>query len=77
MLVRCEDPALAADLASASDETDKAIVRLFGVLESTPAKCVRLTTLSKVLHRVRPALLPLFDDNIKHCYSGVSGATVP
>ena len=74
---RLEDPALAGDLASANGETLEAIVRLFGVLELTPAKYVRLTTLSKVLHRKRPALLPLFDDNIGYCYSGCTGAPVP
>ena len=74
---RLEDPALAGDLASANGETLEAIVRLFGVLEFTPAKYVRLTTLSKVLHRKRPALLPLFDDNIGYCYSGCTGAPVP
>ncbi|WP_458781879.1 DUF6308 family protein [Arthrobacter sp. D3-16] len=29
---------------------------------------VKLTTLTKVLHRKRPHLLPLFDQNIRRCY---------
>lgn len=71
------DPALNGALATANDETLEAIVRLFGVLESAPTKYVRLTTLSKVLHRTRPELLPLFDDNIGYCYSECEGAPVP
>jgi len=74
---RLDDPAIAGDLAQADDETLEAIVRLFGVLEATPTKYVRLTTLSKVLHRKRPELLPLFDDNIGYCYSQCEGAPVP
>lgn len=74
---RLEDPAIDGDLASAGAETLEAIVRLFGVLETTPARYVRLTTLSKVLHRKRPDLLPLFDDNIRYCYSECEGAPVP
>lgn len=74
---RLDDPALSGNLATADDETLKAIVRLFGVLESTPTKYVRLTTLSKVLHRKRPDLLPLFDDNIRYCYSECEGSPVP
>ncbi|MFF4435330.1 DUF6308 family protein [Streptomyces sp. NPDC001621] len=29
---------------------------------------VQLTTLVKVLHRKRPLLIPLFDDNVRRCY---------
>ncbi|NKX56757.1 DUF6308 family protein [Arthrobacter mobilis] len=74
---RLEDPALTGHLASAGPETLEAIVELFGVLEQRPTKYVRLTTLSKVLHRKRPGLLPLFDDNIGYCYSECAGAPVP
>lgn len=74
---RLNDPAISGDLATADDETLQAIVRLFGILEATPTKYVRLTTLSKVLHRKRPNLLPLFDDNIGYCYSECEGAPVP
>jgi hypothetical protein len=74
---RLQDPAISGDLATADDETLTAIVRLFGVLETTPTKYVRLTTLSKVLHRKRPKLIPLFDDNIGYCSSESAGAPVP
>lgn len=74
---RLHEPAMVGDLASADSSTLEAIVRLFGVLEATPTKYVRLTTLSKVLHRKRPNLIPLFDDNIGWCYSECAGAPVP
>lgn len=74
---RLSDPALTGELAHASEETLEAIVRVFGVLETTPTKYVKLTTLSKVLHRKRPNLLPLFDDNISYCYSQCKDAPVP
>lgn len=68
---------LRGDLASAGSETIEAIVNLFGILEEYPTSYVRLTTLSKVLHRKRPELLPLFDKNIGYCYSECDGAPVP
>lgn len=74
---RLNASALIGDLASSGPATLEAIVNLFGVLEEHPTKHVRLTTLSKVLHRKRPALLPLFDDNIGYCYSECVGAPVP
>lgn len=64
-------------VASAAGMELEAIVQLLAVLEATPTKCVRLTTLSKVLRRKRPGLLPLFDDNIGYCYSECTGAPVP
>jgi hypothetical protein len=74
---RLQDPAISGELANACSETLEAVVRLFGVLEAIPTKYVRLTTLSKVLHRKRPDLLPLFDDNIAYCYSECPSAPVP
>lgn len=74
---RLQDPAMVGELADADLTTLEAIVRLFGVLEAMPAKYIRLTTLSKVLHRKRPHLIPLFDDNIGYCYSECGSAPVP
>jgi hypothetical protein len=74
---RLNHPALTGGLAAAGPDTLEAIVDLFGILEQRPTKYVRLTTLSKVLHRKRPDLLPLFDDNIGYCYSQCEGAPVP
>jgi hypothetical protein len=74
---RLHAPAIRGDLATADSETLDAIVDLFGILEEQPTKYVRLTTLSKVLHRKRPDLLPLFDDKIGYCCSECAGAPVP
>jgi hypothetical protein len=74
---RLQDSAISGELAHAGSETLEAIVRLFEVLEANPTKYVRLTTLSKVLHRKRPNLIPLFDHNIGFCYSECAGAPVP
>ena len=74
---RLNNPAISGELALGSSETLDAIVRLFGILEEKPTKHVQLTTLSKVLHRKRPELLPLFDANIRYCYSECDGAPVP
>lgn len=74
---RLKDAAITGDLASAGSETIEAIVNLFGILEEHPTSYVRLTTLSKVLHRKRPELLPLFDKNIGYCYSECDDAPVP
>lgn len=59
---RLQDPAISGKLAHAGSEALEAIVRLFRVFEATPTRYVKLTTLSKVFHRKRPGLLPLFDD---------------
>lgn len=74
---RLNNSDITGDLASASPETIDAMVNLFGILEEHPTSHVRLTTLSKVLHRKRPKLLPLFDKNIAYCYSECDGAPVP
>lgn len=74
---RLQDSAVIGDLAVAGSDTLDAIVRLFGVIETTPTKYVQLTTLTKVLHRKRPRLIPLFDANIRYCYSECAGAPVP
>ncbi|MBO1266659.1 DUF6308 family protein [Arthrobacter cavernae] len=44
------------------------VARLFGVLDKRRPKHVSLTKLSKVLHRKRPGLIPLYDKNIRRCY---------
>ncbi|MFE2541714.1 DUF6308 family protein [Actinacidiphila glaucinigra] len=43
---------------------------LFGVLDQQKLHGVRLTTLAKILHRKRPALIPLYDSKVKACYCG-------
>lgn len=74
---RLRHPDLKGSLSDASEGTREAIADLFDVLEERPADNVKLTTLSKVLHRKRPELLPLFDAKIAHCYTDCPEAPVP
>lgn len=74
---RIASPHLKGSLRDASGTTREAIADLFDVLEEKPAENVKLTTLSKVLHRKRPDLLPLFDAKIRYCYTDCPGAPVP
>lgn len=73
--VRLTDPALTGTLAEADQGTVDAIARLFGILDEKRPKHVSLTKLSKVLHRKRPELLPLYDRNIWRCYA--EGGLIP
>lgn len=66
---RLNDLPLNIELATAGSETINQLVDLFGVLEERPTKYVKLVTLSKVLHRKRPELIPLFDAHIYWCYT--------
>ena len=74
---RLQSPDLKGSLRDASPATLEAIADLFGVLEEKPVENVKLTTLSKVVHRKRPKLLPLFDAKIRYCYTDCAGAPVP
>jgi hypothetical protein len=66
---RLADPLLTGTLAEASEDTLEAIAQLYGILDGSPQHQVQLVKLSKVLHRKRPELLPLYDKNIWRCYS--------
>lgn len=59
---------VAADLAQATDPDLDKIAELFGILDHRRTPGVRLTTLSKVLHRKRPNFIPLYDERIRRCY---------
>lgn len=63
--------------AEASPETLEVIADFFGILDAKPTKHVGKTKLLKVLHRKRPELIPLFDKNIRRCYSLIGNAPVP
>ncbi|MGG5172414.1 DUF6308 family protein [Pseudarthrobacter sp. J1738] len=65
---RLADPRLKGTLQEADDDTLEAIADLYGILDEKPQHQVQLTKLSKVLHRKRPDLLPLYDENIRRCY---------
>lgn len=58
-------------LQDASDEVLDAVAELFAVLDEAPyaGRGVRGTILSKVLHRKRPDLVPLYDSRIFASYT--------
>ena len=66
---RLDDPRLTGTLEEATQDTLEAIAQLYGILDDRPQYQVQLVKLSKVLHRKRPQLLPLYDKNIWRCYS--------
>lgn len=75
---RLENPALHGALEDAGDQTLEAIADLFGVLdEEVPTPQVGKTKLSKVLHRKKPDLIPLFDKQVFRTYSEGDGAPLP
>jgi Family of unknown function (DUF6308) len=49
------------ELADAGADAIASVARLFGVLDTARPHAVQLPTLGMVLHRKRPALIPLFD----------------
>lgn len=65
---RLADPRLRGTFEEADDDTLEAIAELYGILDEQPQHQVQLTKLSKVLHRKRPELLPLYDENMRRCY---------
>ena len=71
------NPALTGNLGDAGSETLDAIADLFGILDEAPTPYVGKTKLMKVLHRKRPELIPLFDENIRRCYSELGDTPVP
>lgn len=64
-------------LQDAEDSQLDAIARLFRVLDNPAPKHVGMTTLSKVLARKRPGLIPVYDSAVAHCYSDSDRAPVP
>ncbi|QSZ55646.1 DUF6308 family protein [Paenarthrobacter ureafaciens] len=66
---RLADPRLTGTFQDASHDTLEAIAELYGILDDQPQHQVQLVKLSKVLHRKRPELLPLYDKNVWRCYS--------
>lgn len=74
---RLESLPVEAELATADSGTIDQLVNLFGLLDERPTKYVKLVTLSKVLHRKRPRLIPLFDAHIYWCYTLRPEAPLP
>lgn len=73
LLPKINDRLMVDEMTGTLDEagpaTLKAIADLFSVLDDAPVKHVGMTKLAKVLHRKRPQLIPLYDENIRRCYS--------
>lgn len=65
------------DLADATDEQLVDVAHLIGVIDGSAIPGVQLTTYSKILHRKRPRLFPLYDAHIEHCYQHADHAPVP
>lgn len=64
------------DLSEASDADLHAVASLYEPLVLGVAD-VQGTTLSKVLHRKNPRLIPLYDEHILWCYRDAPGAPMP
>lgn len=67
----------AVDLATAKPDDIAAVAHVIGVLDHPRIAGVKLTKLSKVLHRKRPRIFPLYDEHIRRCYQDGPGAPVP
>lgn len=66
---RLADPRLKGSFAEAEQDATDAIADLAGILDDfAPTPEVRLTKLTKVLHRMNPELIPLYDQNIWRLY---------
>jgi hypothetical protein len=64
-------------LADAEQADLAQLGELFGVLDGNGIVGVRGTVLSKLLHRKRPALIPLYDEQVRHVYQDGPDAPVP
>jgi len=64
-------------LGRATDSQVEAVADLFAVLDDPGISGVLLTKLSKVLHRKRPQIVPLYDEHIRRCYQVGDEAPVP
>lgn len=54
-----------------------AIADVLGIVGDPGIYRVGLTTYSKVLHRKRPAAIPLYDEHVRRCYQEIGDAPVP
>jgi hypothetical protein len=64
-------------LFDANDKDLALIGQLFAGIDARRLPGASGTTVSKVLHRKRPALVPLYDDHVRACYQDGPGAPVP
>ncbi|MBM3673047.1 MAG: hypothetical protein FJW86_12830 [Actinobacteria bacterium] len=65
-------------LADASAEELDQVAGLFAVLDDPEVETsgVRGSVLSKVMHRKRPGLIPLYDSKVRHVYRDMPGAPI-
>ena len=63
-------------LGEASRADLDAVAEVFAILDVPGIPGIRLTKLSKVLHRKRPQIIPLYDEHIRRCYQVGVGAPV-
>jgi hypothetical protein len=68
--LRAVPPDLTLEAAALDGSMEERLTGLFGVLDSDGLRGVRLTKLSKVLHRKRPRFIPLYDTFVRACYVG-------
>jgi hypothetical protein len=72
------DVPLDARLVEAGPAELAQLGQLFSVLDSDDLPVdARGALLAKVMHRKRPAFIPLYDRFVDYCYRGVDGAPVP
>ncbi|MGK5110847.1 DUF6308 family protein [Geodermatophilus sp. CPCC 205506] len=64
-------------LLDARPADHRLLARLFAVLDGPGVGGVRGTVLSKVLHRKRPAFIPLYDERVRSVYQDGVDAPVP
>lgn len=62
------DPRLVGTLTDAKQPQIEAIADIYGLLDECAAPAVGLTKLTKLVHRKKPELLPLFDANVRTLY---------
>jgi hypothetical protein len=65
-----------AQLASATDAEIELLRELYAPLDAD-LYGIRGTILSKVLHRKRPAFIPLYDEHVRRCYQDGVDAPLP
>ncbi|GLL05146.1 DUF6308 family protein [Dactylosporangium matsuzakiense] len=66
-----------ARLEDAGDDGLNALGSMFAVLDGDGLPGVGGSILAKILHRKRPGFIPLYDDNVRHCYRDAAGAPIP
>jgi hypothetical protein len=64
-------------LLGAGSSERRLIGRLFSVLDGAGVPGAQGTILTKIVHRKRPAFIPLYDEHVRRVYQDGEGAPVP